>query len=35
MYAKKLALGLGVAALSAGCSMMAPPYSASMENVQT
>jgi len=34
MFAKKIVLGLGVVALSTGCSMMAPPYSASMENVQ-
>ncbi|MFZ6746255.1 hypothetical protein ACO0LC_23750 [Undibacterium sp. JH2W] len=35
MHMKKLALSLTVALLSTGCSMMAPQYSASIENVQT
>ncbi|PXX44182.1 hypothetical protein [Undibacterium pigrum] len=35
MHIKKLASCVAIAALSTGCSMMAPQYSASIENVQT
>lgn len=35
MHIKKLATCAAIVALSTGCSMMAPQYSASIENVQT